>query len=169
MRRSLLYASVLAWCAGCSAILPLGPEYRFADDGEGDAGRVDGGSVSDGGMDAGAEPEGDASAPPSDAAPPSSDAAEGAPCAFNRECGAEQRCECDEATGCFCAAGPRGTGELGDPCVDGNDCASSVCIESSDGSYCSEECVTDTDCAAPLPRCLDVTFVGRICVPPEGG
>ncbi len=108
---------------------------------------------------------------PRDAAA-SSDAAEGAPCALNRECSAAQRCECDEATGCFCTTGPRGAGTLGDPCTDGNDCASSVCVEGADGAfYCSIAGADASDCADPLPRCVDVSFVGSICVrvPPDGG
>ena len=110
---------------------------------------------------------------PSDAAVPSSDAAEGAPCSLNRECAASQRCECDLATGCFCTTGARGTGVNGvDTCVDGDACASSLCVEGNgDTFYCSDECVTDADCAAALPRCLEISFVGRICArePPDAG
>jgi len=108
----------------------------------------------------------------SDATVPSSDAAEGAPCTFNRECSAAQRCEC-RGGDCACATGPRGTGRNGlDTCTDGSDCASSLCVEAADGrSFCSDECATDADCTGALPRCLDIAFLGSICarVPPDAG
>ena len=87
-------------------------------------------------------------------------------CSFNKECPSDQRCECDENTGCFCMQGARGTGKNGvDTCTTGNDCESSVCVEGQgDTYYCSDECQTNADCGAALPQCLDVAFVGRICV-----
>ncbi len=93
------------------------------------------------------------------------DVATGGACAFNRECAATDRCECIDFT-CTCRPGARGTGKNGvDVCTSGNDCASSVCTEGSDGKdYCSDECVTAADCGGKLPRCLDVTGLGRICV-----
>lgn len=49
--------------------------------------------------------------------------------------------------------------------LDGNDCESSVCVEDGEGGFtCSGECVDDGDCAAKLPICADVAFVGRICI-----
>ncbi|TNE92757.1 MAG: hypothetical protein EP330_00645 [Deltaproteobacteria bacterium] len=84
-------------------------------------------------------------------------------CGFNRECPADQRCECTDGL-CACSDGARGTGVNGvDSCVDGNDCASSLCVEGADDFYCSDECVDNDDCEAALPVCLDVAFVGRIC------
>ncbi|MCB9596967.1 MAG: hypothetical protein H6719_29865 [Sandaracinaceae bacterium] len=148
-----------------------------------DCGRDAGGPI-DAGMDAGTGGPIDAgstdagdgvdAAAPVDAAVPSSDAADGALCSFNRECAAAQRCECDETTGCACATGPRGTGQNGvDTCTSGNDCASSVCVEGPDGVtfYCSDECATEADCTGPLPQCIDIAFVGRICarLPPDAG
>lgn len=93
------------------------------------------------------------------------DVATGGACNFNRECAATDRCECIDFT-CACRPGARGTGKNGvDACTSGNDCASSVCTEGSDGKdYCSDECVTAADCGEKLPRCLDVTGLGRICV-----
>ncbi len=89
----------------------------------------------------------------------------GASCTFNRQCVAEARCACDEQTGCFCELGPRGTGKNGvDPCTSSNDCQSSLCVEGPGGiSYCSDECDTVAQCGGMLPRCLDVSFIGRIC------
>ncbi|RZO47799.1 MAG: hypothetical protein EVA89_38655 [Sandaracinaceae bacterium] len=124
-----------------------------------DAGRADSGVPT---MDAGPSDSGVAE----DAAVIGSDAAEGAVCGFNRDCRADQRCECDEATGCFCMMGVRGTGQVGvDRCVDENDCASALCVEGPGGDfYCSDECVDASDCAGMLPQCTDIAFVGRICV-----
>lgn len=86
-------------------------------------------------------------------------------CTFNRDCPADQRCECSEVDGCACADGVRGTGENGvDLCEDGNDCASSLCVEGASDYYCSDACSTSDDCGEALPQCLDVAFIGRICV-----
>jgi hypothetical protein len=85
-------------------------------------------------------------------------------CAFNRECPADQRCECVDGD-CACRTGARGVGANGvDTCVDGNDCASSLCVEGLEGAYyCSDECETDADCGPNLPQCLDVAWLGRVC------
>ncbi len=93
------------------------------------------------------------------------EAATGAACTFNRECSAADRCECIDSL-CTCRTGARGTGKNGiDTCTSGNDCASSLCVEGSDGKeYCSDECATDASCSGALPRCLDVAGLGRICV-----
>ncbi len=110
---------------------------------------------------------------PRDAAAPSIDAAEGATCNLNRECAASQRCQCDVTTGCTCTTGARGTGVNGvDTCVDGDACESSLCVEGADRTfYCSDECASDAECEAALPRCLDIAFLGRICArtPPDAG
>jgi hypothetical protein len=89
-----------------------------------------------------------------------------APCAFNRECPSDERCVCDETTGCECQFGPRGTGKNGvDACAGGNDCESSVCLEGPGGAYvCSGECASNADCGGKLPLCTDVALVGKICV-----
>jgi hypothetical protein len=91
----------------------------------------------------------------------------GAECALNRDCNAALRCECSDTAGCACKAGVRGTGQNGvSPCVDGNACASSVCVEGppDSGSFCSDECKTSADCTGKLPLCSDIAFVGRICI-----
>jgi hypothetical protein len=96
---------------------------------------------------------------------PSGEVATGGACAFNRECASTDRCECIDFD-CVCRKGVRGTGKNGvDTCTSGNDCASSLCVEGSDGKeYCSDECETAANCGGALPRCLDVTGLGRICV-----
>lgn len=152
--------------AGCVNCTADGGTSQMVDASRPDASSTDAGSGEDGGQavqDAGSDDE-------LDAQPPSSDAAEGSPCTSNRQCASTQRCECDETEGCFCATGPRGTGVSGDTCANGNDCASSLCVEGPEGAfYCSDECVGEGDCEAPLPRCLDIAFVGRFCSrePPE--
>ncbi|MCB9642791.1 MAG: hypothetical protein H6728_06905 [Myxococcales bacterium] len=87
-------------------------------------------------------------------------------CGFNKDCPANERCECDEQTGCFCKVGTRGTGKNGvDTCTSGNDCESALCIEGNEASfYCSDECTTDSDCGPNLPQCLSIQFVGTVCV-----
>lgn len=89
----------------------------------------------------------------------------GGRCAFNRDCVSAERCECDEATGCRCAPGARGTGRAGvDRCTSGNDCESALCVEANGGvSLCSAPCATVSECPSALPRCLSVATVGRFC------
>ncbi len=100
-------------------------------------------------------------------------AGEGEECAFNRECKAALRCECDEDTGCFCKPGPRGTGKVGvDSCTSGNDCESSICVDgpTAGESICSDECKDDTECGGKLPRCLPIVGIPEpICArePPQ--
>jgi hypothetical protein len=110
--------------------------------------------------------QGDAGSP-TDAEVASADAKVGDPCAFNRECGKTERCECDEAAGtCTCKTGTRGTGKNGvDTCTDGNACASSLCVEGQAKKlYCSDECTTNANCGPALPICADIALVGRICI-----
>lgn len=84
-------------------------------------------------------------------------------CSFNADCGEGLRCACDGA--CACEAGDRGTGQLNDACVDGNDCASSVCLDGPPPStLCTVACVDDDDCGGDLPLCADIAFVGRVCI-----
>jgi len=91
--------------------------------------------------------------------------ADGDVCAFNADCGAGLRCGCEDGV-CACEVGARGGGDNGvDTCLDENDCASAVCAEDAEGSFtCSGACDDDSDCGPRLPRCIDVAFVGRICV-----
>lgn len=92
----------------------------------------------------------------------------GTECAFNYECQLALRCDCDVAFPCECTPGARGTGRNGlDVCDSGNNCVSSVCVEGpgdSGTSYCSDECVDDSDCTGKLPQCTTISFVGRICI-----
>ncbi|MEO7096796.1 MAG: hypothetical protein ABI175_26290 [Polyangiales bacterium] len=92
------------------------------------------------------------------------DAEAGASCTFNRECPPTDRCECIDFD-CRCRPGARGRGKNGvDTCTTGEDCASSLCAEGSDGkSYCSDECTSDATCGPALPRCIDVAGLGKIC------
>ena len=85
-------------------------------------------------------------------------------CVFNRECPADQRCDCVDYV-CGCADGGRGYGVNGvDTCTVGGDCASSLCVEGSGADfYCTDACGTNDDCVAALPECIDVAFIGRIC------
>jgi hypothetical protein len=96
----------------------------------------------------------------------------GSPCTFNVDCPAAERCECDEATGCACHPGTRGTGVNGvDTCVTGNDCETALCVEGNGGPfYCSGECSSSAQCASHLPVCSSIAFVGRVCIrSPDGG
>lgn len=138
------------------------------------------GAAGDAATDASAEASTDASAQDANADAESEDASTDAggdaftadagtvQCAFNRECPANQRCECDEEEGCYCELGARGTGGLGDPCDNENDCASAVCLEGPEGPsgqfLCSIECESEQECGGDLPLCTNVTFVGQICI-----
>ena len=48
--------------------------------------------------------------------------------------------------------------------VDGNDCESSLCVEGTDGYYCSGPCTQAADCGPALPLCEDIALLGPICV-----
>jgi hypothetical protein len=90
----------------------------------------------------------------------------GGTCSFNQDCIATERCSCTESSGCRCVVGARGRGRPGaDTCNSGDECASAVCVEANGGvSRCSAPCASASDCPAELPRCISVSFVGRICV-----
>lgn len=92
-----------------------------------------------------------------------------APCTFNRECPAHERCECADGD-CACRIGARGEGRSGvDACQDGNDCESSLCVEDAEGTFtCSGECEDEGDCGPRLPVCADIAFLGRVCVRDPG-
>lgn len=92
----------------------------------------------------------------------------GQDCTFNRDCRDDERCVCDGS--CVCAFGERGAGQLGDSCVSGDDCASSVCLEGpGDALMCSAPCDDGFECVDPLPLCSNVAFVGEICVRDPAG
>ena len=92
-------------------------------------------------------------------------AGSGAVCTFNADCPTAERCECSEATGCFCHIGTRGTGKNGvDTCKDGNDCETALCVEGpSSVFYCSGPCTSASGCTGMLPMCIDVAGIGKIC------
>ncbi|MBI5607588.1 MAG: hypothetical protein HY902_01760 [Deltaproteobacteria bacterium] len=89
-------------------------------------------------------------------------------CTFNADCIAAERCECSETAGCFCKTGPRGTGKAGvDPCKDGQDCETSLCVEGpayQTSYYCSGPCTTADDCGPKLPLCANIAFLGKVCI-----
>jgi len=89
-------------------------------------------------------------------------------CTFNADCIAAERCECSETAGCFCKIGPRGTGKSGvDPCKDGQDCATSLCMEGptyQTSYFCSGPCSTAQDCGPMLPICANIAFLGKVCI-----
>lgn len=145
-RTSLLILMLLGACTGATSA--------------GDAGLADAGAL-DSGSDAGPGDAGSVDAGPGSLAP----------CTFNSDCPAAERCECDETAGCFCRTGARGTGVSGvDPCDGGNQCASSLCVEGNGGYYCSGPCTSPSDCGPRLPLCSDIAFIGQICVRnPDGG
>jgi hypothetical protein len=87
-------------------------------------------------------------------------------CVFNYDCQLALRCECDGT--CTCEPGARGTGKNGiDACDAGEQCASSLCVEGPGDSgvhYCSDECASNGDCTGMLPKCTNISFIGKICV-----
>lgn len=84
-----------------------------------------------------------------------------AACVFNRDCPADQRCDCTP-DGCGCVVGARGAGKSGiDPCASALDCESGLCVEATAGMVCSGPC--DAGCVDKLPRCVDVAGIGPIC------
>ena len=165
---SIATASFVAACTAETTDTPDaddgGPGPRKRDGAKPGEEEEEDGSV-DPGNDAGedAKPEKDANGP----------GEAGAECAFNRDCQAALRCECDESTGCACQPGARGTGKNGiDACDSGNQCASSLCVEGPDPgeSICSDECKTEDDCTGKLPRCIPVFGIPEnICArePPQ--
>jgi hypothetical protein len=92
-------------------------------------------------------------------------------CFSNLDCMSADRCEnkgtSDLPVPC-CVPGARGTGMSGDPCTIDNDCATSLCIETSSGYRCSGECKSDTECPPELPVCTKVPAIlgtGSFCFP----
>lgn len=150
MKRILVLCSALALLTACGD----------DDGGTPDSGAVDSGAAVDAGttdVDAGPT-DVDAGSTETDAGPTDVDAGPAIECFVNDDCPADQRCECSEEDGCFCAIGVRGTGRNGiDTCATGNDCASSICVEgpsSGTAYYCSDVCETNDDCTGMLPRCI---------------
>lgn len=158
---ALALTSALVAVLACSSSDPTSPAP--ASDAGGDvasSSSSSGAGVDGGGGDAARDAAGDART--------GDGGGSGKACAFNRECPADERCECSEAAGCACKTGPRGTGKNGvDTCKDGNDCASSVCVEgpaSGTAFYCSDECSSPAQCGGALPVCADIATLGKICV-----
>jgi|LNFM01.1.fsa_nt_gb hypothetical protein len=102
---------------------------------------------------------------------PARDGSSLAACSFNVDCPADERCECSEMSGCRCTIGPRGARRFGEPCANGNDCASALCVEGPSGFLCSDQCRGPSDCMGMLPRCVSVPTVGQFCarLPPDAG
>lgn len=156
----LAFLACVAATATVSILAACSDASTDADDAGIPAPARDGGGASTDDEDGGStdEPEdaGTDAKPGKDANGPGADGDE---CAFNRDCQAALRCECDEDTGCFCKPGARGTGQVGvDTCDSGNQCASSLCVEgpTNGESICSDECEDEDDCGGKLPRCIAV-------------
>ncbi|MBN9165537.1 MAG: hypothetical protein BGO98_48645 [Myxococcales bacterium 68-20] len=163
---SIAAASLISACADDATSTPTGgtdkPDASTSKDK--DSGSTDDTDAdTDTDKDAGTKPGKDANGP----------GADGDECTLNRDCQSALRCECDEATGCFCKPGTRGTGKNGvDPCDSGNQCESSLCVEgpTNGESFCSDECKDDTECGGQLPQCLPIPGLGaKICTrePPK--
>ena len=59
-----------------------------------------------------------------------------------------------------CVMGMRGPKQLGEECMNENECASGVCIGRNDGAeICSEDCGDDMDCGDAL-ECVQIPFTG---------
>lgn len=101
-------------------------------------------------------------------------------CFANHECEADARCQNvgtpDFSVPC-CVQGERGSLNLGEMCTEADgqlSCASSICImlEGQTNGLCSDECTSDMDCPATMPRCIPIAFSGSDsmwCFPPERG
>jgi hypothetical protein len=48
--------------------------------------------------------------------------------------------------------------------VDGNDCATALCVEGNGAFYCSGPCGSPSDCGPHLPLCSNIAFLGPVCV-----
>lgn len=146
---------------GCAAAAP-------SQDGGSDSGLLaDAGTAPDGGtdLDGGAGADGGHGDGGSE-----NDGGSNLECTFNADCPSAERCECELALGCLCRTGARGSGKAGvDPCVDGNDCETALCVEGNGLYYCSGPCSSPADCGPNLPRCTYVTFLGEICVRDPNG
>ncbi|HEY3356732.1 MAG TPA: hypothetical protein VGQ83_26005 [Polyangia bacterium] len=148
---------LLLVAAGCRSGIPT------RDDADAALASADAAPATDGPADAAAATDG-----PADTTFATGDASNAA-CTFNADCPAAERCECSEALGCFCHLGARGTGVSGvDPCTDGNDCATSLCVEGNGAFYCSGPCTCagacPAECGPQLPVCASIAFVGQICI-----
>jgi hypothetical protein len=83
------------------------------------------------------------------------------PCFTNYDCPDSHACVSQDESGenVFCVAGPRGTGEAGEPCEGEKDCKSALCVEDDQGDLlCSDVCEEDRECPDNLPDCLYLGF-----------
>lgn len=86
-------------------------------------------------------------------------------CFSNYDCQGGERCLALDGDGFVvcCVPGERGTLAPGEDCsmVDGQrECASSLCFETDDGSWCSGQCQGPEDCPEMFPRCEPIAFAG---------
>ena len=85
-------------------------------------------------------------------------------CFSNQDCELSQRCEnigSDENPDVRCVSGERGTlaaGENCDPGLGELQCASSICIDASAESFCSETCTGDETCPEGMQRCIYIAY-----------
>jgi len=86
-------------------------------------------------------------------------------CFSNYDCSnAATRCQnmgtSDWPVAC-CVNGARGQGALGHPCTNENDCASSLCLETTPQWLCSDRCPDlPAQCIAALPNCVAIPVTG---------
>jgi hypothetical protein len=87
----------------------------------------------------------------------------GAPCTSADTCATGQTCSDGK---CFW---PAPTGELGDDCGYDQFCKSNSCVETSDGSYCTQDCVVGATDTCPMGfECL-ADGTGGVCIPQSSG
>jgi hypothetical protein len=81
-------------------------------------------------------------------------------CFSNLDCtDSSRRCEnkgTNEAPVACCVPGDRGTGMGGDMCKSELDCASGACVYGASATYCSPECMSDSDCPTSIPLCVAI-------------
>ncbi|MFN3199761.1 MAG: hypothetical protein ACE366_15265 [Bradymonadia bacterium] len=131
----------------------------------GSAGGAGGSATPDVGLPDAALP--DAMAPAPDLGPPpeSCEAGGYTECFSNYDCEAADRCLALDGDGFVvcCVPGERGDLQAGEDCsmVEGQRaCASSLCFETNQGSWCSDQCQGPGDCPAMFPRCEPIAFAG---------
>ena len=87
----------------------------------------------------------------------------GAPCASADTCAKGQQCEAGK---CFWAPP---TGKLGDSCDYAQFCESNICLETSDGGYCSQNCIVGVMDSCPMGFSCVAAGAGGACLPEDTG